>query len=991
MSLHGRFLVLFLVISVSVTAQVARTALNGTVSDEQGRRVPYARVQAASTTTGLLRETATNALGAYVLPEMTTGTFSIEISKDGFAPLRFRNVKLEVGQPKTLDATLRLAGQREEMSVTAAEFQLDRVDATVGAPIEQTQIDELPINGRNWSTLTALVPGAVDTGAGDQRTIRFAGHGLDDNNLTLDGVDATAVYNQMQREYVRLTIPLESIDQFDVKDQTFGADVEGGTSGAQVAVVSPAGTNSLHGNAFDYFRNQTIEARTPFSGVSPNPFLLNQFGGALGGPIVRNKLFFYAAYEGLRQRLDGSQIGIVPSPSFRTQAAIASPALLPILNAYPDGTSPTTSANVWNYNALGRQIDNEDSGMIRVDYDVSSKTTSFLRFNSDEAVQTIPTGQLIAKTQYDTKFNNGVFEVLHVFSPRLVNEFKFGINQDIYVAATLSPVPYTISVSGFSSLAGRTTNQNPSKTISLLDDISWSKGSHTLKFGFELKRLFLNQGTASSGTLTYTSATNFLNNQMGTASYTSILPLVRQRKNMYWGYVEDEWKASPNLTINAGVRYNVFNALAALHHQAIPFDFATCGGFCPDTDAYFHPRYNDVDPRVGIAWSHYSFVVRAGAGIYHTDGQADDQNLPISNTVSRYSFNNVSFPSLSYPLDPFLAYAQNGGLGVVSPRDLDRNRKDNYVASWTLSLQQTLPGGFVATLNYLGNKGTDVLTTTYTNLAIPPMNIVPYPAFGVVSWRGDVGNSTFEALQFNIRRAFHNGFLLSSNYMWSHSVNDGSIGGGDSDTPQDSFCRSCDKASSDFDVRHLFNLSAVYALPLGTGKRHANSPGILRMLLGNWEASAIGTAQTGLPVNITIDRSNAAVPGLYAVSGSERPDYVLAQPLTPAGGATPSHWINPAAFSIPANGTFGNLGRNAFRARGIAQLDLGISKFAPLTEGLGIRFRCDIFNLMNRAQYGTPNADVSASNFGVITTTVSNYATGRGTPRELQLSMKIVF
>jgi hypothetical protein len=297
----------------------------------------------------------------------------------------------------------------------------------------------------------------------------------------------------------------------------------------------------------------------------------------------------------------------------------------------------------------------------------------------------------------------------------------------------------------------------------------------------------------------------------------------------------------------------------------------------------------------------------------------------------------------------------------------------------------------IATLNYLGNKGTDFLTTTYVNLAVPPTNVAPYPAFGVVSWRGDVGNSTFEALQLNLRRAFHNGFLLSSNYMWSHSINDGSIGGGDSDTPQNSFCRSCDKASSDFDVRHLLNFSAVYALPFGAGKQYLSPPGIIRTLLGNWELSAIGTAQTGLPVNITIDRSNGSVPGLYAVSGSERPDYVPGQSLTPAGGSTPNHWINPAAFAVPANGTFGNLGRNAFRARGIAQLDLGVSKFVPIKERLSIRFRGDLFNVTNRAQYGAPNADVSTANFGAITTTLSNYATGRGTPRELQLSIKIVF
>ncbi len=253
--------------------------------------------------------------------------------------------------------------------------------------------------------------------------------------------------------------------------------------------------------------------------------------------------------------------------------------------------------------------------------------------------------------------------------------------------------------------------------------------------------------------------------------------------------------------MTSGLRYNFFNALHALHDDDVPFDFGTCGGYCPSTDAFFHPRRLDFDPRVGIAWSLGGTVLRAGAGIYHTDGQEDDQNLPISNTVDRYSFSNSAFPALSYPLTPFLAYAEAGGLGVVSPRDLDRNRKDDYVAAWTVSLQRNLPWRLIGTASYLGNKGTHVLTTTYTNLVNPETGVAPYPAFGPVSWRGDVGNSTFEALQLNLRRAFQNGVLLSANYMWSHSINDDSIGGGESDTPQDSFCRACDKASSDGDAR----------------------------------------------------------------------------------------------------------------------------------------------------------------------------------------------
>src|SRR5581483_4806299 len=301
-----------------------------------------------------------------------------------------------------------------------------------------------------------------------------------------------------------------------------------------------------------------------------------------------------------------------------------------------------------------------------------------------------PTGQLNLKTELDTKYNNGVAELMHVFAPTLVNETKFGVNQTIYHTANVSPVPLTVAVSGFGSLTGASTTDYPSKSFDLLDDVSWAKGSHTVKFGFEIRWLLMNQGTSQNGTITYTSIPNFLNNQMGTASYTAVLPLVRQRKAQYWGYVQDEWKVTRNLTVTAGIRYNFFNALHAIDDNAVPFDFDTCGGFCPRSDSFFHPRYDDFDPRLGIAWSHGDTVLRAGAGIYHTDGQEDDQNLPISNTVDRYSFSNTAFPGLSYPLAPFLLYAEDGGLGVVSPRDLDRNRKDDYVAAWTASVQQKL-------------------------------------------------------------------------------------------------------------------------------------------------------------------------------------------------------------------------------------------------------------------------------------------------------------
>src|SRR3984957_8694942 len=415
----------FLFLTATLAAQVNVSAITGTVTDQQNNRIPLARVRATHSATGLQRETQTTSQGTYEVPDLPPGLYTVQFSKTGFSSFNVERVEQILGQTRTLNVRLELEHGNAQTTVTEPLVQLDKVGATVGAAIEQAQVNNLPINGRNWATLTSLAPGAIDSGAGDQRTIRFAGHGLDDNNLTLDGVDATAVYNQEQREYQRLNIPLDSIEEFQVQSQNFGADTQSGTAGGQVSVVSPSGTNSFRGEVFNYFRNDALDARSPFDGSSPDPFLLNQFGGALGGPIVHGKTFFQVNYEGLRQRLDGTQIGLTPSPAFAAQTAANSPALIPILQAYPAGTAPTSNPSVWQYQAVGRHVDNEDSGMIRLDHYFSDRTTAFVRFNSDEAVESLPSGQLIVQTQYDTQYNNGVVELSHVFTPALVNEAKF--------------------------------------------------------------------------------------------------------------------------------------------------------------------------------------------------------------------------------------------------------------------------------------------------------------------------------------------------------------------------------------------------------------------------------------------------------------------------------------------------------------------------------------------------------------------------------------
>ncbi len=984
-------LFLFLIFPAFLSGQVSRCSITGTVTDSQGNRIPDARVRLTEQSTGLERLTATSSQGTYFLSGLPVGVYAARFSKQGFADLTADRIEATVGRTRTLNASLEIAkGAQQQTTVIEPIALLDKSDAAVGTAIERAQTQELPLNGRNWASLTALTPGAVDQGPNDQRTIRFAGHGLDDNNLTLDGVDATAIYNQEQREYVRLTIPLESVSEFQSQSQNFNADMEGGTAGGQTSVATPAGTNAFHGDVFDFFRNNALDSRSPLDTSSADPFLLNQFGGNVGGPIVPDKTFFYADYEGLRQRLGQPQIGLVPSPSFLSAALTTSPQLSQILSAYPHGTSPTPKANVWNYNVEANQVDNEDSGMIRFDQHFSARTTAFLRFNTDHAVDAIPTGALNAVATANTWFRNGAVDLLHVFTPSVVVDAKFGLNQQIYHSANVSNSPYSTTVSQFSPITGASSSDAAAKTFSDLVDLSWVKGKHVFKFGYEIRWIQMNQGSSQSGTLTYLSPASLASNQVDNATYISQLPLKRLRKTQYWGYLQDEYKVTKTLTLNLGLRYNFFNVFHETNNRAIPFDFASCGpqGYCPAGSTFSFPRYNDFDPRIGLAWAFRNTVLRAGGGVYHTDGQEDDQNLPISNDYTRYSLTTAGSPGLSYPLTPFLAATQ----GVVSPRLLDRNRKDAYISAWTASIQQKLFGDIVGTATYLGNKGTNLLTTTYINVLNPATGLRPYPAFGVVAWRGNTSNSTFHALNFGARKTFHQGWLLSANYMWSHSINDGSIGGGESDTVQNVFCRACDKGNSDFDVRQVFNTSVIYQLPFGAGRQFLSNPGLARAVLGGWHLSGIGTARTGLPVNVTINRAGAQVPGGYNVASSERPNYNNGMSVIPAGGQTVNDWINAAAFSIPASNTFGSLGRNALSGPGLWQVDAALAKRVSVTERIGLQFRAEIFNVFNRAQYGQPNANLSTpGNFGVITTTVNEGATGSGTPRQIQLAVRILF
>lgn len=981
-------------LSVSLQAQVDRAGLNGTVTDPAGRVLGGVQVVAIEDSTGLRRQTTSSANGVYDIPELPVGDYTVLFVHQGFQPLRVTGLHQAIGRTRTLDVSLKVAGAKEKVDVAGASLDLNETSSSLGARLEKEQVRDIPLNGHNWATLTALVPGAIDTGGSNQRTIRFGGRGLDDNNFTEDGIDATNIVNQAQQPFVRLSIPTDTIEQFRVESMLFTAE-SGSTPGGQVDVTTASGTNHWHGDVFDFLRNDVFDARNPFDhDPEKAPFHLNQFGGSIGGPIVRNKTFFYAGFEGVRQDLGQILQGFVPTAAFRNQVLTQSPQLAPIVNAYPQGQTPV-NAQVATFITTGKQLDHENAVMVRLDQHFTESSTAFVRFNMDEAVSTVPLGSggqfLNDRQDISSRPVNGVIEFLHIFSAQLVNEAKFGFNRGtvVTVNASQNSLPFSVAVPGFTTENNNESRIGVGNSFSWIDNATWVRGPQVVKVGVEIRRIQLDQGNTENGSVSFASLNAFALDQVNSASLASALPVNGLRKTEYYGFIQDEYKWRPNVTINLGLRYTFYNRFHEVLDRAVPFDFATCGpqGFCPAGSEFSRPNTLDFDPRVAFVWAPHALggktIIHSGFGIYHGDGQLDDQNLPISNEVERFSLSQATLPNLSFPITPFLA----GVPGVVSARDMDRLRKDMYVSQWGLSLQQSLPQSFAATLSYVGNKGTHLLTTSFVNTINPATDARPFPAFGQVEFRGNLGDSSFEALQASLQRPFKHGLLLSLNYMWSHEIDDDSPGGGDAEFPQNPECSRCQRASGDFDVRQVWNTNIVYQLPFGSGRLFFHDPGFLRALFGSWSVTSILSGRTGLPLNVTIDRIASTVPD--GNTTSQRPNLVSGVPLTPPAGSTPAQWINPAAFAVPAPGTFGDAPRNVTRGPGLWQADIGLTREISASEKVHIDLRAEAFNIFNRAQFGSPQTDFSAVSFGAILATVNTGPVGTGTPRQIQFMLRL--
>jgi hypothetical protein len=960
-------------------AQVDRATVTGTLHDPSGALVGGAEVTITYPATGLRRSVVSNGSGAYLVAGLPLGRVTIQAAKDGFRSVQ-TETDLGVGETKTLDFALQVASVDSSIQVVA-EAELVRNTAAYGSTLENTQISQLPINGRNWQNLMTLVPGAVDTGAGNGASVRFFARGGDDNNFRIDGIDATTVRNQADAKS-RLMISEDAISEFRVNSALYTAE-SGGAPGGQVDIVTKSGANELHGSLFEYLRNSAVDARSPFDGKTLPPFRMNQFGTTLGGPIFHDQTFFFVSYEGLTQRRGITQIGFVPSDAFRAKAV---PSIAPVMALFPEGQTPSkTTPDVMQWTGVGHSTQDEHVGLMRLDHRFNDKLAGSFRFVKNSTDAFAPNASLPFGTSNPDAPTSGLFDFLYLINPRTTNELRLGANYSEPLHSIATPGPnIAIQVPSLSTIPAFTQRIAFGISESLIDQWSTLRGPHTLKAGVEIRRVQLiihDSASAQAGTLAYATLSDFQINKADNVTASGELPTKQMRKIQYFGYIQDEWKIRPNFTANLGLRYEFYNAFTERFHRDLPFDIQTCGGFCPYGSDFNFPNTTDFAPRISFAWAptslHDRTVIRAGAGIYYGEAQLGDAYAAASNDILRFTLSQATTPGLAYPifLDPTVAIP-------TAPRGTPRNKKEQTSQQWGLSIQQALTNRITLMAGYNGQQNYHVFSRTYVNLINLLTSQRPLPNLDQIDVRGEDGVSSFHGLVSTLQVNNWKGLLVRVNYMSSHALNDGSAGGGSADGngPQNVACRSCEKGNSSYDARHVFTANFAYQIPFHRNRWY-----------GGWQWSGIATAHTGLPLNVSVTRKATDVLDGNVLS-TERPDLVPGVPLYLDYGTT-GLWLNSAAFAVPAKGKWGNLGRNVLRAPGLFQIDTALSKRVRLTEKMGLDLGLEAFNILNHPQLGPPGANISStSNFGRITAPINaSSPVGAGTPRQIQFMARFAF
>ena len=993
------FVVVLVALATCVNAQ-STASLEGVITDQHGALIAGAEITANDHATGVTRLVTTDASGRYQIVALPIGDYKLEARANGFQTRILEHLRIEVGRRVTQDFQLQIGDLSQLVTLTASADLIERATTSVGHLTDRRLVQELPLNGRYFLDLGLLSPGSVTPPQGafssspmrgvGALTINTGGNREETVNYVINGVSV----NDLTFGSINFQPSITAIQEFKVDNSTFSAEF-GTSSGAIVNIATRSGANDLHGELFEFLRNDVFDARNFFTLTEsePPPFIRNQFGGHVSGPIVKNKAFFFFSYEGLRQRQRLATNSVVLSDVQR--ASIIDPVILNLTQFIPRANLTDSSGTPRFIGSVNAPV-NGDQWTIDVTYNLSEKDrlhayyALYRTFGTEptRTGNTIPGFGNVVRAQRQTFTLNET----HIFNPNVVNEFRFGLNR--LRAATnpnaqLNPAEFgirnginepiglpQINVAGGNLNFGGPSPQpsgrgNTSFTFS--DTLTVLRGAHSIKFGGEFRQFLNNNFRQGTGAFNFPTIASFI---AGTANSFSVT-LGSQSNSIAQGalgfFVQDNYKLRPNLSFELGLRYEWNMTPTERYDRFIVFDPLTASliRVGTDIDEVYQQNNKNFQPRVGVAWDPFKdgkTSVRAAYALL------TDQ--PITSVVIPTAANPPLAIPLAFTGPTRLDNAINlAGPAGLAPQSIAHDFDNAYLQSWNLNIQREVFDNLALMVGYFGSKGTHLIIRR--NINQPVNGIRPFPTLsqtspilpgtplGNITQVESSGNSSYNALWVTATQRLARGLQFNASYTWSKSLDYNSFSTGGI-VAQDSYNLRGDRGLSDFDARHRAVLSVIYDLPFRGNQ-----------FVDGWQFAVIVQSQSGSPVNIV--SSNSTVNG---TANTLRPD--VTGPIDITGEV--ERWFDTAAFTPVTR--FGNLGRNVVIGPGFNTTDASVIKNIHLSEQARLQLRVEVFDLFNHANFGTPGNVVGTPAFGRLTST--RFPTGEsGSSRQIQFAIKI--
>ena len=1024
--------VLFLGIAIGARAQ-STAVLNGTVTDASGAAVPNATVKITNGATGVTSSMKTDQSGAYLFPALPIGTYRVEVSAPAFQTTVITGLQLQVATTVTKAIQLKVGQVSEQVVISAEAPLVESATTGVSQVINEKTVQEIPLNGRHFTDLGLLTAGTVTPPANGFLTFPLRGQGSfaintagqreDTTNWLVNGINLNdGVQNQ-----ITFQPPIDTLSEVKIDNSSFPAQY-GRNSGAIANMATRSGTNQFHGEAFEFFRNNALDARNFFN-VAPGPqapFKRNEFGGDFGGPIKKNKLFFFLAYEGLRQHQSLTVSTIVPSQA-EIAAATPSPAVASLLKLIPAATFAEKNDNpadpsTWTGftgSALANVSINQASGDLDYVWTDSDRIHAYYVAQKDHREE--PTANANIPGFGDTRDGFRQLFTLsedHIFSPTVTNSVRLGFNR-IHLTFTpngaFDPSTYNIGMPTGSptgvglpviNVLGDVQFGGPfgepqgrgDTTAVLNDSLSWLKGRNTFVFGGEIRRFYNNNISENVGEFVFTSMSNFLNDGAGTFIAQVGSGNDRILQPAYAAFAQDSFKWKPNFTINVGLRYEWNSTPSEALGRFTSFDLAT-GGLVSAGQPY-HTNNKNFEPRIGFAWDPFGDGKTSVRAAYAIMAQA-----PTTNIVTGLSSN----PPFALPIQASSASSsitlENPSAAVVGvslgPSAIDPQLNNAYAQDWNLTIQRQLTNTLGLQVAYVGSKGTHlqllenvnqplVVNGDYaqtrpfpllplTSAVLPAQCAPPNPQckLNAINEVASAGNSNYNALWVTVNKHFAQGFELLASYTYSKSLDYNSLSTGESIPLQNAYDPRGDYGLSEFDARNRFVASGFYQLPF-KGDR----------FVSGWQLGLITQAQSGNPITPLV---SIAAGGLRF---SVRPNVSGAVATT---GNYKQWFANPAEFTAPCTTSGGvttcspgNLGRDSIIGPNFVNTDFSVIKDTKINERFNLQFRSEFYDIFNHPNFGDPGTTVGSSSFGIIQST--RFPTGDfGSSRQIQFALKLMF